>query len=158
MNAFKEQRKPGDRFKSTRELVRWIYSFSCLGRAGPLPSRIRWPDEALSDRQGAGAWLRLWLRQPLQGVGREAGSWEGLSNPGRQRTAGARQSCCRWVGEPSEGGKEAGAGWRAGWGEKEAGLGAERQSLDSSSHAGQFAASEGALWRISSLGAGLQLP
>lgn len=38
------------------------------------------------------------------------------------------------------------------------GSGPERQSLDSSSRAGQFAASGGALWRISNLGAGLQLP
>lgn len=38
------------------------------------------------------------------------------------------------------------------------GSGPERQSLDSSSHARQFAASGGALWRISNLRASLLLP
>ena len=56
-----------------------------------------------------------------------------------------------------EGGEEVGAGQRAGGVEREAGLGASEAVL-SSSHAGQFAASGGAHWRISNTGTDLQLP
>lgn len=64
------------------------------------------------------------------------------------------------VGELPElgGGRgEVGAGQRASRVEREAGRGAQEAVL-SSSHAGQFAASGEAHWRISNIGAGLQLP